>query len=230
MNRFTQSFFLALLLTGCSSEEDDTDSNPNMGGQFGEETDGWGCVATEEISVTLDETTVLGFSAGEMLDLAQGSHDTTLVWADNTTTPLNLTVANPTNARVILYTFDPGDGGIEPDMACQNALVIDIDLSVSTDDGALAEAWSTELTQWEGGVPGVFESLDELHGSLNIQDWATEDFDSITADLNATFDETGPSGDLSGQGEMYFGDDSDSDSTVMVSRFEIAVFGTEAEW
>lgn len=227
MNRFTQSFFLALLLTGCSSEEDDTDSNPNMGGQFGEEGDGWGCTDTEEIPVNLDEVTVLGFTAGDILDLAQGSHDTTLVWADNTTTPLNLTVANPTNARVILYTFDAGDGGMEPDLACPNALVIDIDLSVSTDDGALAEAWSTELIQWEGGAPAVFVSLDELHGSLNIGDWTTEAFDSVTADLNATFDETGPSGDISGQGEMSFEDDSDSDSTVSVTRFEIAVFGED---
>ncbi len=207
----------SLFLAACGGETPD-DANP--GGQFGEETD-TGCQISEETALDLDEVSALGISPQEVLDIAEAEHSATLTWADDSTTALTLSVSDPTNARYVTYEYVSSDGA-EIDMNCPDVVVIDMTLGLSTDDGAFAESLDGSLVVDEDLAIRSWVELEGLAGGFDPEDFATESFDTVWADMAVAYDESGVSGEISGYGEIVSG--SGDDGTVSMTRFDIATF------
>jgi hypothetical protein len=213
---------VALTLVAC--EPTDQEPDPGNGGQFGEETDS-GCQVLEELAIGLDDITDLGFSAQDMLDVADGDHSADLTWADGAAAALSLGVSGATNPRVLDYEYVSDGSGAEPAMDCTDGVAVDLTLAVVTDDGLLDESFAVTLVQWEGEqFPTLNVDLDDLSGTLDAWDFATESFDEVWADLSIAFETTGVSGEIKGYGETAWEGDDGDDGVVSMSMFEIASF------
>src|SRR5688500_13866468 len=85
------------------------------GGQFGEEA-GAHCEVVGRTPLALDEVSPLGFSAADVLALAEGQHDEVLSWVEaGGSSPLTLTVAQVGDIEYLEQAVvdDGGNGGEE---------------------------------------------------------------------------------------------------------------------
>ena len=90
----------------------------------------------------------------------------------------------------------------------------------TTADGRLNESMDVVLYTNHSIGDGAFTAdLTTTEGTLEISDFATESFDTLTASLDATWNENGIMGSIDGFGETTDG------SAVSMSRFDIASFG-----
>lgn len=205
------------LLAACSV--DDTDPN-TPGGQFGEEETS-GCEVVDEVVLSVDEVSDLGFSPQDVLDLAEGAHSAALSWADGGSATLSLTVTDGGTYTYRSYQYVSTDG-MEMAMDCPADLVIDVTLAVSTDDGVLAESFDGTLVAVDGLLVSSWVDLEGLSGTFDPEDYATETYDEVWADLSVSYEEAGVSGEIWGYGESSSG--SGPDDVVSMTRFEIASF------
>ena len=209
---------MSAMVFGCrnkgGSGDDDTGTNstePAFGG---------GCTLVEETPLEIDATTPTGVGVDDWLYSLIRIHDAELTWADTTTTGAQFNITNPTNARWLDYEVQ--SGALVPDMVdeCEDKLAVDAQVSIVTTDGQLNEMTATTLTG--GNALGEAEftvDLSDPEGSLIVADWSTESHDSLTATLNATWNENGILGTIQGIGETSYGD------MVTASLFDIATFG-----
>ena len=213
---------LLLLLAG-------TACAPSDGGQVGEEN--FGCVAafTEELAV--DDSTPLGFSVAEVLTLAQGTHQSPLVWADDSSTVLRVTMSYASRATYQdreWRSTDATNGGAEPDLGsadCLDILNIEMNVQLMTDDGALNESFSVDLQAALVTEAAFYSSLDPLIGSLAVEGFAPAgSFSSYSAALDLVIDADGIAGTISGLAETAASGDSD-DGAVSATQYPIASFG-----
>lgn len=200
---------------------DDAIQDPGDGGQFGEET-GSGCEVVGETPLALDEASALGFAPQDLLDLAEGEHALDLTWSDGSTSPLALGVADPSDARLLDYEYVSDGSGAEPAFDCADVLAIDVQLTLVTDDGGLAEDMAVVLQRSEGEETRIRADLDAIAGSLDPWDHAPEAFDEVWADVEIEFAAAGPAGIVSGYGETTSG--TGDEATVSMMRFDIATF------
>ncbi|WP_437336220.1 hypothetical protein [Sorangium sp. So ce394] len=164
----------ALLAAACTA--------PQGGSQTGHDGLGTGDGACEETSIvvgSLEEATALGFTAGEVLAQAEGTFESPIVWAppgdmvnagpEQGEGEITIDVAHGGGAiRFVESRFvesrpwgsnDETEGGpaIAGDL-CKSRIEIDVELTIATSGGALAET-----------VPAILSSSDPRHVALEAE-------------------------------------------------------------
>ena len=207
------------MMAGCGDKgtDGDTDTGSNDGQSSGEET---GCVVMEETALALDGTTPGGYPVSESVGMLAGIHVADMTWNDDSPTDLTVTISDVSNARFQDMEVHWGPGPSPSiEIACNDQLVFDIQVSIVTEDGHLNETLSSTATQIEGAMtPSIMVDLSTGTGTFDVLDWTDETFDSTSASLNADWDEDGIRGTIEGIGESSDGD------FVMATRIEIATF------
>lgn len=217
MNRTLALTIATALTVACR-----TDSTPGMDSGSGatEPSVGGGCELVEEVPLELDGTAPDGRDIQNWVSYLVVSHSASLLWADGERTGLVVNLTDPTNVRWRDYEVS-GDGGMATiEIACDDSLAVDVNAAFITEDGRLNESVDVVLYTNHGIGDGAFTAdLTTTDGTLEISDFATESFDTLTASLDATWNENGIMGGIDGFGETTDG------SAVSMSRFDIASFG-----
>ena len=187
------------------------------------------CEVVEETPLEMDSVTESGVSVASMVATLEGEHAATLTWADGTTTGLLVTITDIANPRFQDFEVVSSSGsGPLIEIACGDQVVVDIQLSVVSEDGHLNERLAHTATESDGAMtPGISLDLTETTGTFNVLDWTDEPYDRAWADLSATWGEAGIAGSIDGMGETSSG--SGDEGFVMVSRIDVATFVAVSE-
>jgi hypothetical protein len=202
-------------------------TRPGDGGQFGEEASAQ-CVVVQSTPLQPDEESPLGFAPQALLDQAEGSSEHELSWLVlGETTPVTVTVTSLGAAAYVEQAVEYEDGYGGPEPYCPHLVEVDIQLELTTGDGALAESFTTVLSAQTADDAGLYLALEDLQGSFDPWDHVREgsDFDEVRAWLSLQFGAEGLSGKVSGQGEGTEGDPNDPDAISYAEMFDIATFG-----
>lgn len=182
-----------------------------------------GCKAVDEMPLSLSGTTPDGDSVSEIVNTVSGIHETTLAWSDGGTTLLEITVSELSNARLVDYEVAGAGYGATIDIECIDVVSIDAVVEIVSSDGQLNETVATTVNRPEfHPSPQVFVGLDITEGEFDATEWTIETYDTVSADLTASWVESGLRGTIDGFGETAYGD------IATVSLFEIGSFDTEA--
>ena len=220
---------LGLVVTGCGDSNKDDDDTGLMGIDDPNEYADSGCEVVEETPLEMDSVTDIGVSVADMVAALDGEHPATLTWSDGTITGLTVTISDITNPRFQDFEVVSASGsGPLIEIACVDQVVVDIQLSVVTEDGQLNETVSHTAVQTEGAMaPSLSLELTETTGSFNAADWSDESFDSTWANLWADWEDGAISGDINGMGETRSG--SGDEGIVSVTRIDVATFVAVSE-
>ncbi len=209
-----------LLLTG-----------PGCGTNEGQATlDGGGC---EETITTLgvDEVSALGFSAEEILLLAEKTHEETLAYVSGDTTDLTITIARDDGEIRFVDSepkVDDTDGDLELAAPyCQDRLEIDAGMDFVTADGQFAEHFDVTLRATNADEATVSVRLDpsSLAGGFVVEvPEGAEGYDEVEMSVDASFDQAGSDGRISVQ---FSGSEEDSSTGEGVAWATSVVVG---EW
>lgn len=199
-----------------------------MGGQTGSED--FGCLEASSRELARDESAPIGFSANDVLSIAEGSHAITVTYADGSTTPATLEVVYDGAAPRFLEMRWQDDGSgqeialVAPEMQCLDVLAIDVTLHLETEDGAFDERWTTTLraSSAESSTAMLNATLDSLQGSYEPSAADVEGSDTVRLLINATFDASAAHGSIEGQAESVEG--SGPDGVASARFFEVATF------
>ena len=221
MRRTLSTALLGLMVTGCGdskNDDDDTGGEDLVGGN----NEGSGCEVVAETALELDGTTPGGTPVSDIVNILNGVHEAPLTWADDTTTDLTVTITDVANPRHQDFEVISDGSGPMIEIACNDQVVLDIELSIVTADGQLNESMAHTATLIDGDVsPTLLVDLTEPTGSLNPVDWAEEGADEVTASLSAQWSENGIEGAVHGMETSVSGD------VALAMRFDIASFAAE---
>jgi hypothetical protein len=217
------SALIPLMLLACFSDDEDTATVSSMPS----------CEETPT-ALALEEQTALGFSAGELLAMAEGLTETELLWAVDGTSALSIEVSHQGGeARYITsVAVYPDDGGATPaiGVVCEDRVEIDVSVTFQTDEGTFNEAWDGTLRSSSGEADLTASlyhelDLDAMGGSFAVDGWAPEGYaDSAVAWIDASFDADGnPSGEVAG---YVSGEDGE---VAWAETFEVATWPADAE-
>lgn len=155
------------------------------GGQVGEES-GAVCDPVERQALGRDMTSPLGFSADQLIDEVAGSFSGSVSWADDTSSPAELTV---TYAGGVIEFQDRewiGDGSQELSLGdCNDVVALEVEVTATSDDGRLAEAWTTTLLAERRDAATFWISPQGFVGSLDPASFAPSDGD-VTSTVSTT--------------------------------------------
>ncbi len=219
MSTHLPHIFTALLITLTACAPDD-------GGQVGEET--IGCLPVETQTLALEETSPLGFTPMQVLDLVDGSHTAPLRWDDGSETVLttSFSYASEANYQDREWVDDSDLGGPEPAPApadigdCPDIVELSMTVTMQSADGALNETWTIALQALTADYSIFYQDLDALQGTLDIDSYAPAgNFDTRRAFLDFSITPTGVSGEIVGQASGTDGD------VAFAENFAIASFG-----
>jgi len=178
-----------------------------------------GCQLIGETPLALDEVSAAGFSAQDLLDLAQGSRAATLTWVTDASTDLTVTVADPVNAR--FRDNEAGECSNDMYYFCPDDLAVDVSMTFATGDGAFSEAWTQTLSRSEpseydysyydtaaGDSVSAWHSLDVIAGTFDPGDYVdVSEYDRVDVDLRINFYEGELiGGAIGGGGETSYGE------------------------
>lgn len=188
------------------------------------------CVDTPS-ALTADVASPGGFSAADVLLLASGARSNTLTWKDGSQTALSLEVVGDGSGSqwVDSVAEYPSDSGISPAIGieCTSRLEIPVSVQFSTDDGAFADNFSSTLVASTAEVASF--SIDlvtaPLAGSFNAADWPTEDYDTLSMALNASFTSSGDSGTIAGNAQKDNGCTDDGSCSASNEMLDVAQWG-----
>ena len=210
---------IGMLAAGCSVDA----TRSADGSQFGEEDTP--CAVVDRVELALDEVTELGFSAAELLALAEGEHASTLTWTETgeaTGVTVQVTYDGGAAERVDYEIVQSGTGE-EPaiEIACADTVEVPVTFAVHTDDGQLAEEWAAPLVGVVAGQTTAQADLAAPQGSFDPWQHVADDsgYDYLSAWLELRFDAQGSSGTVHAQGEG--GDRSDPDGAVYANHLEL---------
>ena len=188
------------------SSSDNSDAETEGGDQDeAEEESPCDTVSTTAID-SLDETTPLGFTPREVLLLAEGNHDTNILWhtlegigiePESGSVPFEIDVLY---AGEGLYFRELKPSSSNAGEVCEDHIAISVDVSLRTAEGALNEEQGGDLraASLDKAELYLFLQPSDLTGSLDVTD--ADDNHDISGFLhvNGTFPQTGaPSGTLS---------------------------------
>ena len=174
----------------------------------------------DRTSLTRGDVSALGFSADQVLAAVVAERPVIVGWADGPTTGATLTVADGNgDIEFLERSWTGGDNGTEQDGDCGDIVTLQLDVSLTTDDGALSESWTlTAETEVATGAR-VTATLDNLRGTLDLSRFAPGgQWDAVTGWFDLELGGDGPSGSLYGQA---------SRSTV-AENFDIATVNAAA--
>ena len=172
-----------------SKDPSGTDTgNPTTGGEGTDNTAGGGCDEAGRTDVALDAQTELGFSAAQLLALAEGEHAFPIVWQGDaesasaslqgTQTTMHVKLTRKPGASAQLVDLEPhvstgAEDGFDIGtlgVPCPDRLEIDVEVALSTEDGALSESFDATLISSDGLSASWSASIDfaDLNGSLQV--------------------------------------------------------------
>jgi hypothetical protein len=204
---------LSLLAGALSACVDGTSTgNPHNGGPgVGEETGSDYCKKRDSEDVAPDAPTELGFSAGEVLAFVEGTHEETVTWypqriasygPESGSQALTLVITRKGSPRLTHY--GPDTGGAEIGVDCGPAIEVDVDVTLTTAQGALDERLSGTLQIKSALTASLFLRPDpnKLGGSFHITEVHTPGFKLVQLSLSITFTKFGTAGQLQPTFEM----------------------------
>jgi hypothetical protein len=197
------------------------------GGQTGEETVGCLPVEGDTRALAWSERSALGFSADEVLRTLGSSQEVRLTYQDGSTTTLQMEIERRDDG-VEFQNREWQDDGSGRELAmsgeCNDAVVIPVTLSFSTNDGAFDESWPLELAVETATEATVFSvvNLDTLEGDFALDEAETSGLVNVQAFISLALTGDDWSGDLSGQGTRSSG--SGPNSSASSQAIPIATF------
>lgn len=196
---------LLLGLAGCAGGQSGSEAPIGDSGASPTGNDA-GLQGCEEISDTVidrDQTTPMGFTPRELINLASGTQRAVLDFSVSTTagdmTELSITVTD-TGEPVRLIDVEAAVDS--PDAGCPDYVLVPVTVRFTTDDGRLDEPFATDLVGFQGNETGFTTSLDAdtLVGTFDYASVDDAPYDQRRIVLNATYDPSGPQGRISGIG------------------------------
>lgn len=137
----------------------------------GEDTPGiWRVCDSTETSLSMSESSGLGLSAEDVIAQVAGSHASTAVYGEDLSSTVALTVALSSTASEAIFVDQSVNGQMNDtadEDVCPDFLKTDVDIVISTDDGAFSEDIPSILRVYADGrieVDGELE-LGLLQGS-----------------------------------------------------------------
>lgn len=162
---------LASSLPACDFSREDPDD--------GLEASGNGCVDTVTVLGGVEAASALGFSAADVLAVAEGSHASTMTWGEGMLEgPVHVTFGPESGAgeltvgvaynggEVRFIDSKPEEGGEGGEAAlggyaeCENRLEVDVDVTVTSAGGAFAEAFTAPLAATSRGIGRISHDVD----------------------------------------------------------------------
>jgi hypothetical protein len=203
-----------LLSLGCSGTED-------AGGQTGDESD-HECEVKSKTPVGFDETSPLGFVPREAIDQALNGCTAPLEWQTISapanasygpevgTTSIDVAVVlKATEASYIEY--EPPHSGEEIFTDCAPEVVVDAEITLKSEGGALDETLLLALTLEEGQAAlSKLVPFGDLNGSLAFDPDTLDGHEAIRLEVNATFQAEGCIGEIAVGLEKQHGTGPDS--------------------
>lgn len=206
-------------LVGCAGDKDGTDEVADIG-----------CTETPD-ELSIEEESPLGFAGRAITTIAGGDHTADVTYSTGDTTSLTLSVLyQDGDIRYIDSEVEEvPEGQVAPTIwpECLDRLEVDVALEVATDDGALAEAWTSTLTAYEEQTIGVYQELDidALSGTLDVESFVTSaDYDELSAWLSAEITVTTMTGEIAGQASGTDECDEGDDCSAWAEAVDIATF------
>lgn len=205
-----------------------TDSNDHLA-------EGGGCDETSSV-LALDEVSTLGFSANDLIQLAAGTHQETLLYQDGTTTGLTLTLEY-LDGEVRFVDSEPAESesGQEADLIapyCEDRLEVAVRVTFATDDGAFNEQWQDVLsaTTVDSATVNATFSPTGLTGSYVLEVPAdSQDYDEAKLFIDATFTAGATQGTVDAQVSGSNEDTADGDGDAWAALIPIATWPASAE-
>lgn len=189
------------------------------------------CVDTPS-ALAADAASPGGFSAVDALALVTGARSHPLTWKDGSQTALSLEVVGDGSGSqwVDSVAEYPSDSGISPAIGieCSSRLEIPINVQFRTDDGAFSDNFSSTLIASTADMASF--SIDlvtaTLSGSFNAADWPTEDYDTLSMAINASFSSSGDSGTIAGNAQKDNGCTDDGSCSASNETLDVAQWGS----
>jgi len=187
-----------------------------------------GCLPVTTTPIGLDEPTALGFTAADVLAIADGDHQASLAWDKGGSTGLAVSVtADAATARYVVREWqDDGSGSAaEPAIDCLDVIEIDAVTGFATEDGAFAESWTTTLSASEPGLVllGASVAPDAIAGSYHVTEVDPAQYDELTLFFDVAIDASVATGVVAGQA-VQGSNNPDPDGVVSATRFGVAAF------
>jgi hypothetical protein len=178
-------FVIVSTLSGCDDLPGD---NKDPLGD-GEAADNGGCVDTVTVLGSVDEVAALGFSAAQVLAVAEGSHASELVWgAGLGEGPVTVAFGPESGAGTLTVDVAYAGGEVrfvssKPEesegeglddgaflASCSDRLEVDVEVSVKTGGGALDESFTAPLRATSRGISRISREIavEELAGSFAL--------------------------------------------------------------
>jgi len=186
------------------------------------------CGEPETTLIDLDEEGAGGITPQSLLDLAEGEHVTELIWADGTTTELAVAVDYEDAQAMSVGFVLPEPATNEPmieleQVACPGYVAVPVNVSITSDDGQLAESLTVELRS-EGASGYAEQKLDpdSIEGEFELATHLDADGDMDTMSVQLRFEE----GQLTGHivVTMRTSSGEGPDATVAISQHVVAEF------
>ena len=214
---------LFVLTMGCPSNGEKLDGDSGSAYPYGSTEPGTvgGCTLVGETPLALDGTAPNGGSVTYMVTEIVGDHQANMTWADGTGTRIGFEISDPTNARFLDYEVVADASGATVEIACSDIVAVDASVLLTTNDGLLDESYPTATFTSEGGASTFTLDISSPDGTLDVGSWTSEPYDSLSATINASWIESGITGEAYGMAETS------SSEVVTVMRFDIGRFGPE---
>ncbi len=158
------SFFWVLGLVNVACGQD----APSLGGQTGEVR--FGCLESASSELDLGDSSRLGFSPQDLLDIATGTHTATLSWTKGNKTELTIQVAYQGGAaRYVerVWKNDDQDSQSNIGTECGPRITVPVHVRVVTEDGTLNEKFETLLAASALSLISIYADLGP-HSVANI--------------------------------------------------------------
>lgn len=152
-----------------------------------------------------EEVSALGFSANELLPLAEGEFSETLIYKDQSSTALLLSFTPDLSAVSFVDSeavYPESSSGVTVDIGviCEDRLEVGGTLSFSTEDGLFADVFSGVLSAMEVTTASLSVDLMEQAsaGTFDPESYPTDVYDSMNMAMVAVWDADGSNGAISG--------------------------------
>ena len=192
-----------------------------------------GCTETPD-ELSIEEESPLGFAGRAITTIAGGDHTADVTYSTGDTTSLTLSVLyQDGDIRYIDSEVEEvPDGQVAPAIMpeCLDRLEVDVSLEAATDDGALAESWTSTLTAYEEQSIGVYQELDidALSGTLDVASFvSSSDYEELSAWISAEITVTTMTGEIAGQASGTDECDEGDDCSAWAESVPIATFTGE---
>jgi hypothetical protein len=178
-------FVIVSTLSGC----DDLPGDKKDPLGDGEAADNGGCVDTITVLSSVDEVAALGFSAAQVLAVAEGSHASEMTWGEGLGEgPVKVMFGPESGAGALTVDVAYAGGEVrfvssKPEESegeglddgafyanCNDRLEVDVEVSVKTDGGALDESFTAPLRATSRGISRISREIavEALAGSFAL--------------------------------------------------------------